>query len=232
MYGRLAAVRPRLITFDIFGTVLDWRRGLTEAVARAGIRLSAEDFDRVIDAQARIESASFRSYAEITRASLIGVLGMGDEAARAIGAGVGRWPLYADSADALRRLRAVAPCAATTNSDRAHGEQVQEGLGFRLDAWICAEEVGVYKPDPRVWHAASARTGVPPGPWWWHVSAYADYDLATARALGLTTVFVARPHARPGSADVAVANLTELAARVEAEPAGENPAGPAGPNGG
>lgn len=204
-------MKPRLFTFDIFGTVLDWRTGLREAVARAGAALDDEAFDRVIDAQAADESGPFRPYAEIVARSLTNVLGLSEAAARAVGRSVGTWPLYPDSRDALRRLRAIAPCAATTNSDREHGAQVQAGLGFRLDAWICAEDVGAYKPDPRVWHAASARTGVPPGPWWWHVSAYADFDLATARALGLTCVFVARPHARPGAADRSYSSLAELA---------------------
>ena len=59
------------------------------------------------------------------------------------------------------------------------------------------------------------RRGVNPGPHWWHVSAYADYDLETAGRLGLTRVFVARPHARPGLADHQVADLGQLAALVE-----------------
>lgn len=217
---RLAAVRPLLITFDIFGTVLDWRRGLADALEGEGVALDGAAFDRVIDAQAGLESGPFRSYAEITAESLIRVLGVDPEPARAIGRNAGAWPLYPDSRDALRRLRAIAPCVATTNSDREHGEQVQAALGFRLDGWICAEDVGVYKPDARIWHAASARLGVAPGPSWWHVSAYADYDLATARALGLTGVFVARPHARPGDPDIAVANLAELAERIERAEAG------------
>lgn len=203
------------MTFDIFGTVLDWRRGLTEALAREGVALDEKAFDRVIDAQAELETRAFRSYEDIVATSLTRVLDLPDGAARSIGRSAGTWPLYPDSRDALRRLRAIAPCAATTNSDRKHAEQVQASLGFRLDAWICAEDVGVYKPDPRLWHAAAARTGVAAGPDWWHVSAYADYDLATARTLGLTCVYVARPHARAGAADVTVANLAELAAMVE-----------------
>lgn len=208
-------MKPRLLTFDIFGTVVDWRTGLREAVARAGAAFDDAAFDRVIDAQARMESGPFRPYAEIVAASLVEALGLDEATARGIGRNAGTWPLYPDSRDALRRLRVIAPCAAATNSDREHGAQVEASLGFRLDAWICAQEVGAYKPDPRVWHAASARTGVPPGPTWWHVSAYGDYDLATARALGLTCVYVARPHARPGAADLAVSHLGELAERVE-----------------
>ena len=136
--------------------------------------------------------------------------------AAGIAANVGKWQLFPDSRDALRRLRRVAPCAATTNSDRAHGEQVQEQLGFALDGWICAEEVRAYKPDRRIWEAASRKMGRPFDRAWWHVSAYADYDLRTARDLGLTSVFVQRPHSRAGLADVTVSDLTALAELVEA----------------
>jgi hypothetical protein len=44
----------------------------------------------------------------------------------------------------------------------------------------------------------------------WHVSAYADYDLAGANDLGLTTVFAERPHARPGEASHSVRDLRGL----------------------
>jgi FMN phosphatase YigB (HAD superfamily) len=50
---------------------------------------------------------------------------------------------------------------------------------------------------------------------WWHVSAYADYDLRAARELGLTCVFVQRPHSRPGPVDVSVTDLAALADILE-----------------
>jgi 2-haloalkanoic acid dehalogenase type II len=208
-------MKPTLLTFDIFGTLIDWRAGLRADLAALGRTLSGDEFERVIDAQAADEAGPFRTYGEITAASLAQVLGLDRAAADAVGGNVGRWPLFPDSREALRGLMTVAPCVAMTNSDRTHGEQVQEQLGFRLSDWVCAEEVRVYKPGVAFWHAVAGRRGVGPGPRWWHVSAYADYDLATARRLGLTSVYVARPHARPGPAEHAVADLAELADLVE-----------------
>jgi 2-haloacid dehalogenase len=207
--------RPALITFDIFGTVVDWRRGLAEALAPLGRTLDGDAFDRVIDHQGQDEQrAPFRRYREITARSLEAVLGVDAAAADRVGAAVGRWPLYPDSAAGLARLMERAPCAATTNSDRAHGEDVQAQLGFRLSAWISAEELGRYKPDPVVWEETARRLGVRFGRAWWHVSAYADYDLEVARALGLTTVLIPRPHHRPGPADVTAPDLLALAAML------------------
>src|SRR5438552_2244759 len=82
-----------LVTFDIFGTVLDWRRGLG---------LDGEAFDRVIDRQGELESERFRPYAEIVAQSLVDELDMDPREAASIGAEAGRWPLFADSADAHR----------------------------------------------------------------------------------------------------------------------------------
>lgn len=200
---------PTLITFDIFGTVLDWRTGLEEACRAAGRPLHGADFDCVVDAQAELEKGDFRDYATITRSSLVDVLDLHPDKAAEIGDNVGRWPLYAD-AGVLRSLMAIAPCAAMTNSDRRHGEDVQAQLGFRLNAWLCAEDVGTYKPDPEFWHRMGRLRGIEAGSGWWHVSAYADYDLQAANDLGLTTVLVQRPHARPGAASHVVDGLAEL----------------------
>jgi 2-haloalkanoic acid dehalogenase type II len=206
---------PRLLTFDIFGTVIDWRRGISDALARAGRPVAEVEFDRIVDRQGALEQERpFRTYREITKLSLVDVLGLGPAAADAIGAGVGTWPPHPDAPAALKRLMAVVPCVATTNSDIAHGEDAQRALGLRLAAWICAEDVRCYKPDPAFWREVSRRLGVEPGPAWWHVSAYADYDLDVAARLGLTTVFVARSHARPGAAVHRVADLRELAGLV------------------
>lgn len=207
--------RPSLLTFDIFGTVLDWRRGMREAVESAHGAWNEGSFDRIIDAQGRSEQGAFRRYAEIMAESLIEVVGLSPSDADVIAASVGTWSPYPDSTEGLRRLMRTVPCVAMTNSDREHGEQAQAGLGLVLTDWICAEESRAYKPSPGVWRYVSEKLGVPFGPHWWHVSAYADYDLETARALGLTCVYVERPHARPGPTDVYVRDLVELAAAVE-----------------
>lgn len=203
---------PALLTFDVFGTVLDWRRGLLESTAAHGRPLAEADFDGVVDRQAELERLRpFRTYREITAQSLVEVVGLPAAAAGVVGREVGRWPLYPDSPAAIARLLRIAPCVAMTNSDRAHGADVRAALGRDLSAWFCAEDVRCYKPDPAFWREVSARLGVPMDRAWWHVSAYADYDLDVARSLGLTTVLVERPHARPGPSDHRVPDLAALA---------------------
>lgn len=214
--------RPRLVTFDVFGTILDWRRGTLDAVSRGGGVLSEGRFDELVDVQGRLEQESpGRPYRAIVAESLVTVAGVPATAAADIGAAAGSWPLFGDSAAALARIGHAVPCGAMTNSDRAHGEQVQDQLGFRLAYWWCAGEIGCYKPDSRVWEHAARAAQVPFGRAWWHVAAYADYDLSVARRLGLSTVYVERPHRRPGPADVVVPDLAALADLVERESAAE-----------
>ncbi len=207
---------PSLLTFDIFGTVLDWRTGLTASLKAHGVGLGAKDFDRVIDHQAELEQSAYDTYESITARSLVEVLGVPPDVASAIGAAAGTWPLFADSAPALERLIAFVPCAAMTNSDIAHGIDVQQTLGFPLTHWLCAEHVRLYKPTPLFWNAVGDRTGHAFDPTWWHVSAYADYDLRPASALGLTTIFIERPHSRPGPATLTFPTLTALAGHIDA----------------
>ncbi len=207
---------PSLLTFDIFGTVLDWTRGLREALTAVGRPATDDAIDRIIDWQgAREQQEPFRPYREITAESLVEVMGVERRAAEAIGGSVGTWPLFEDSAEGLGRLARLAPCIAMTNSDRLHRAQVERQLGFELFDWMCAEDLGCYKPSPAFWHETAARLGVERGRDWWHVSAYADYDLEVARSLGLTCVFVRRRHSRAGPAHLSVPDLRALADRVQ-----------------
>jgi 2-haloalkanoic acid dehalogenase type II len=231
-------MQPRLLSFDVFGTVVDWRRGLLAALGRQGIMVPEPAFDEIIDAQALDERAAdgegFRTYAEITARSLERELGLAPEAAAEIADGLGEWPIFSDSPAALERLVAAIPCVATTNSDRAHRAPVERRLGITWSAWICAEELRLYKPDERFFRRTAERLGETLSKSWWHVSAYADHDLDVARRLGLTTVFVDRPHARPGgpqAADHRVGNLLALADLLApgARPAAASPPGAAGP---
>src|SRR5688572_18449714 len=111
---------PTLFTFDIFGTVVDWRAGLRRDLAHYGFELSDADFDAVIDSQGAEESGAFLPYREIVAGSLNRVLGVPAPIAAAIGDQAGNWPLFPDSRGALERLLEIAPCVAMTNSDHAH----------------------------------------------------------------------------------------------------------------
>ena len=208
-----AVEKPKVLTFDIFGTVLDWRGGLAGMVRALGYPFREEiDFDRVIHAQAADEQARYSRYRDIVARSLHSVLDIPLPGADLIGARAGGWPLFADSKVALARLQRAVPCIAMTNSDVAHGKQVQAQLGFELSGWVCAEDVGCYKPAKEFWHAVAKLKCLELDASWWHVAAYGDYDLTPAHELGLTTVFIGRPHSVPyPTSDFSFRDLAGLA---------------------
>jgi 2-haloacid dehalogenase len=206
---------PKLITFDFFGTVLDWKSGLENGLANFGIELKEGEFDKVIDYQSSLELGAFRKYADITTESLVNVIGLLPSKAVEISSGLGNWPLFPDSKEGLRKLLYLSRCAATTNSDLIHGHQIQKQLGFSLSGWFCAEEMRVYKPNRKVWEIVASKMNISFGPSWWHVSAYADYDHKTAQSLGLTTVFIKRPHCREAKTDFYFDDLSSMVATLE-----------------
>ena len=156
------------MTFDIFGTVLDWRSGLQAACRASGRPLRDGEFDRIVDAQGALEQGPYLDYATIVRRSLADILLIPEMIASDIAAGIGDWPFYPDAAK-LREFMRIAPCTAMTNSDRGHGETLQARLGFRLSNWLCAEETRLYKPHLDFWRRAGQRSGIEPGPHRWHV---------------------------------------------------------------
>lgn len=204
---------PYLLTFDIFGTVVDWRNGLMRALADlCGENWGIEIFDSVMDWQGEVQKRDpSRLYSEILVESLTAILGISVESAAQVASTMKDWPVFPDSGSAMASLLTNARCVAMTNSDRELGPSVQLALGIQMSDWVCAEEAGWYKPNINVWRYTASRTGVDFGPRWWHVSAYADYDLEPARSLGLTCVLVRRPHCRPSPADVDVPDLAALA---------------------
>ncbi|WP_394826939.1 HAD family hydrolase [Pendulispora albinea] len=208
-------MNPILFTFDIFGTTLDWKRGMQEALAAHGHALTDDAFNRITAAQARLQAGPFQTYTDIVTQSLVEVVGLDASTARSIGDNVGRAPLFTDASEALTRLMRIAPCVAMTNSDRAHRAQVEAQLGFALSDWFCAEDVRAYKPSPEFWHYVARRRGLRFDKGWWHVSAYADYDLDVARSLGLTAVFVQRPHHVSGGADYEFRSYSAMADYLE-----------------
>jgi 2-haloalkanoic acid dehalogenase type II len=208
-------MKPTLFTFDILGTVLDWRTGLQQAVSSKGYAFRPDDFDRIIDFQGLEERKAYKPYVEIKALSIIEILGMRPEDAREIAMNCGKWPLFRDSKEGMKALMSIAPCAAISNSDFIHADQVQSTLG-KLSNWVCAEETKTYKPSVKAWEYTSKKLNTPFSRNWWHVSAYADYDLEVARDLGLTCIFVNREHSRKGFAHHQVEDLKALADLVRA----------------
>ncbi len=149
-----------VISFDCYGTLIDWESGLYTALeplrARAGADLPREV---VLQAFSRLESAQQAKTPALTYPELLGavhgqlaaewgvVADAGEDAA--FGASVGKWPAFPDTVEALRYLKRHVRLVILSNVDRGSFAATNVGLGVTFDAVYTAQDIGSYKPDRR-----------------------------------------------------------------------------------
>ncbi|MBA3235907.1 MAG: haloacid dehalogenase type II [Chloroflexi bacterium] len=202
-YGRFDA-----LTFDCYGTLIDWEAGilagLRPAVEAAGVGASDDELLEVYAAfEAEAEAGPYRRYREILADGLRRVathygLELAASQAAAFGDSVGEWPAFPDSVEALARLHERFRLGVITNCDDDLFARSAARLETAFDWVVTAESVGSYKPNPRNFEAAIKRIDVPRERIL-HVAQSLFHDHVPAKRLGLTTIWINRRGGRPGS---------------------------------
>ena len=218
----------RSITFDCYGTLVDWRRGMRESLATLPTLHGHEErFAELksarMEAEQELERGDYLPYAEVLALSLRAackmVLGLDLPAveARRFADAQSRWPAFDDSVPALRRLAPLARLAVLSNSDREPLRTTSaEVLGGLVEPLVSAEDVRSYKPAQRHFEEALHRLECAPGEVL-HVSAYPYYDLHPAHALGMPIAYVDRdPSQKPPEDIPLAASCADLAALADA----------------
>ena len=151
------------LTFDCYGTLIDWETGIAAALeplaARTGREIAAEEriaaFGRhEHDEQARTPGALYPEILAGVHAAIAREWGLDPDPglARAFGDSVPEWPAFPDSAAALRYLKRHFRLVILSNVHRAGFAASNEKLEVEFDAIYTAEDIGSYKPDPRNFH--------------------------------------------------------------------------------
>jgi 2-haloacid dehalogenase len=228
-----------VLTFDCYGTLIDWETGLLaalhaalDAAPRDGPLSSDEE---LLEKFARHESATeagpYLPYREVLATVLRAMaaeLGRtpSDEAIAAFGGSVVDWPAFPDSTAALATLHERFKLGVITNCDDDLFAASEARLGTTFDWVITAQQARRYKPNPRGFELAFERIGLPPKRIL-HVAQSLFHDHVTAKRLGLSTVWVNRRQDRPGSGatppadakpDLMVPDMASLATIVAALP--------------
>ncbi|MGH7150009.1 MAG: HAD family hydrolase, partial [Planctomycetota bacterium] len=152
------AWRPAAITFDCYGTLIDWNRGIEGAIAAVPALRGLSDAGRR-SIRARREAIElerylpegYRPYREILAGSLreaareAGVEVPATEA-EAFASSMGSWPPHADSHEGLSQLRKTFRLAILSNVDRSILLESVRLLGVPFDLLVAAEDVRSYKP--------------------------------------------------------------------------------------
>jgi 2-haloacid dehalogenase len=205
------------LTFDCYGTLIDWETGILAAARRvlAAHGVDGPD-DELLEAYAAIEApaeaGSYQTYRTILAAGIRGVAaGYGvepdPEEVAVFADSVGDWPAFPDSAAALGRLHRRFRLGVITNCDDDLFARSAARLGMDFDWVVTAQQVGGYKPDERNFEVAFERLGLPRERIL-HVAQSLFHDHVTAKRLGLSTVWIDRRHGRHGSGATPPANAT------------------------
>ncbi|HZQ49335.1 MAG TPA: HAD family hydrolase [Candidatus Dormibacteraeota bacterium] len=211
----------RWLTFDCFGTLVDWRHGIATTGELLFPGRGADFLNAYIGLEAEVEKGSFRRYrailAETTRrvARELGLeLKPDDESA--LVSTIPHWPVFADVGPALAQLRKDGwKLALLTNCDRDLIAQTQRRLPVPFDAVITAEDVSAYKPDHAHFELFQSTFGSSAGSWI-HVAQSYFHDIKPAHEMGIRRIWVNRQGEKddPSLADAVVSGAAELPAAV------------------
>ena len=200
------------ITFDCYGTLVDWDTGIANAFGPwvvknrfagtvAGL---VERFARHQREKQIVRPAlNYRDVIGQAFENAAGDLGgfVSEEDRAAFSRSIGTWPCFPDTIDALRSLKSKGfHLGVVSNVDNASFEDTHERMGGTIDTAVTAETVGAYKPDLRMFEAlfstlaarGIARKRI------LHVAQSRFHDVAPANELGLDVVWIDRRHGRPG----------------------------------
>jgi 2-haloacid dehalogenase len=203
------------LTFDCYGTLIDWETGLIAALRGALGPVTVDD-ETLLGAYARheaaLEAGPYLRYREVLATAvrrMAADLGtrVSDEDAATVGGSVVAWPAFPDSAEALSRLHRRFRLGVITNCDDDLFAASARRLATTFDEVVTAQQAGVYKPSTRGFELMFERLGLPRDRIL-HVAQSLFHDHVPAKALGLTTVWVNRRQGRPGSGATPRADAT------------------------
>lgn len=232
----------KALTFDVFGTVVDWRGGIARDAmsllgAEKGFNIDWNTFAIAFKERSKmagsVEEAEARARRSIraddlnhdnVRATLsqFGIKGLEAHDTTWLAKAWHRLDPWPDSVPAMTRLRDRYVLAAVSSGNVALLVEMAKRGGIPWDAILCAEVTGYYKPKPEAYLRAVSMLGLEPQQCLM-VASHND-DLLAAADCGLRTAFIRRPaedaedrladdEAAPG-VDLAVTDMLELAVRL------------------
>ena len=222
-----------ILSFDCYGTLIDWENGILGALRPVLSRHSAKvDDEELLALYAQIESSAqqlaYRPYRDILRSvmreiSIALQFSPNADELNVLSESIANWLPFPDTVDSLRRLKTKYKLAIFSNIDDDLFATSNKRLAVDFDYVITAQQARAYKPSPHMFEYAFDKLRVDPSRIL-HVAQSLYHDITPAQSLGLKTVWVNRRKGRPGtgatpnaeaSASVEVATLRELVELLE-----------------
>jgi len=231
--------RFEILTFDCYGTLIDWETGILLALHRILSAHGKKIDDATIlklygEFEQRSEQSSeqvaFRPYREVLESVVRQFAAEfrftpSAEELRSLPDSLSTWKPWPDTVTALRQLKTRFRLAILSNVDDDLFAGTRPQLGVEIDVVVTAQQARAYKPSLRFFELALTRINAPAHRVL-HVAQSIYHDVVPAQSLGLATVWVNRPSARPGvgavksaeaTPDLTVSSLSDLAAAATTE---------------
>jgi 2-haloacid dehalogenase len=198
----------RVLSFDCYGTLIDWESGILGAMRPilAAHHKSLPDsalLELYGELEAQAEEGEFRPYREVLQ-SVVRAFGERLEFPPA-GAEISSlpdslagWKPFPDTVAALHQLKSRYQLAIISNVDDDLFAPTLAKLEVKFDHIITAEQARAYKPSPSIFKLAEKRIGATRAQWL-HVAQSVYHDVVPARSLGIANVWVNRRSPRTGA---------------------------------
>jgi len=207
--------RFEILTFDCYGTLINWEDGIFAALRPILAAHSTALEDAALlklygDFELRAEQPPFQKYRDVL-ASVVrqfgSELGFEPTAAevRSLPQSLPGWKPWPDTVAALRQLKTKFRLAILSNVDDDLFAATQPQLGVDFDEVITAQQAQAYKPSLKIFELALSRIAAPAHRVL-HIGQSIYHDVIPAQSLGLATVWINRPSARPGVGAVKAAD--------------------------
>lgn len=199
------------ITFDCYGTLIDWETGIL-ACFRQVLGLRPEDEARALELYSRIEpqlqAEGYKPYRDVLREVMIYMASqfgkrLAEGEADALPYSVRNWLPFPDTIAALQRLKTKYRLGIISNIDDDLFTATSQHLQVPFDFTVTAQQVGAYKPSLKNFELAE-RVGKLDRARWLHAAESLYHDVAPSKALGIANVWVNRRQGKAASATKSV----------------------------
>src|ERR1700733_1371174 len=203
------------LTFDCYGTLIDWETGILDVLHRILSAHGKTIDDATLlklyaDFEQLSENGEFHPYKDVLQ-SVVRRFGAelgfepSDDEARSLPDSLASWNPWPDTVDSLRRLKKKFRLAIISNVDDNLFAATRPKLQVEFDEVIKVQQVRTYKPSLKIFELALSRFGTPRNRIL-HIGQSIFHDVVPAQKLGLATVWVNRPSARAGVGAVKAAD--------------------------
>jgi 2-haloacid dehalogenase len=188
------------VTFDVYGTLIDWETGIYEAFAAEAARDEFE-IDRAVlmplfhEISREVEGGSYELYAEVLRRTAIEIakrLGWSLEPSRSgfLPDSVQRWAPFRETNAQLQKLAKKYRLGLLSNIDDKLLGQTRRHIPIDFDLVVTAQQVRSYKPEPAHFSECARRIGGKRG--WVHVASSHYHDVVPCVKQRVPVIWVNR----------------------------------------